>query len=431
MQINWGKFESCVQNLIEKEHIVGTAVAVSHKGKTIYQKGFGFSDLQTKSPVTENTIFGVASVTKSFTAKAIMKLEAEGKLSIEDSVIKHLPEFNIQGMKDLEQVKIKHLLSHTTGVPPIKRKEEVNFLDQHLEYLATYQTKLLGAPGEYYSYCNDTFLLLGAIIERTTDRLYRRYITEEILNPLKMYRSTYSIEEVLKMEDVSVPYDYNRKKCIHERQEWPKLGNYEVGGGIRSSVIDLLKYGNDYINNKDLYTRMWTPFIETGSNSYYGYGFQVTPEYNGITLVEHGGGQPGVSSNFGFVPEKDIVIAVLTNVSGVPVSDIWLKAVNTIVDLPIETKRVELPEYKLHQEDLEKLLGVYESDEGSLIEVFLDQEIPKVNLLDETYNLRATSTDTLVIEKSDVPIHFYIKENESSAWAVFFGSRMLFKKDMK
>src|SRR5699024_11296964 len=83
------------------------------------------------------------------------------------------------------------------------------------------------------------FLLLGAIIERVTGRLYRRYMTEEILNPLKMNRSTFSIEEVQKMCNVSVLYVYDKAKKQHEKQDWPGLGNYEVGGGIRSSVRDL------------------------------------------------------------------------------------------------------------------------------------------------------------------------------------------------
>ena len=96
MQLSqWGEFEAFVEEIMEKEQIPGVAVALSQNGKTIYKKGFGKRDLETNEPVTPETIFGVASITKSFTALAIMKLAEEGKLQIDDPVAKYLPEFPI------------------------------------------------------------------------------------------------------------------------------------------------------------------------------------------------------------------------------------------------------------------------------------------------------------------------------------------------
>lgn len=428
MVYDWSSFEKYVLEMMEKEHIVGAAIAVSQKGKTIYQKGFGVSDLESKDRVTEETIFGIASVTKSFTAMAIMKLQEEGKLSVDDPVISHLPEFQLQGVQEIQSIKIKHLMSHSTGLPPIERKENLNKLTDHLTYLQNYKTNFLGMPGEYFSYCNDAFLILGGIIEKVTGRLYRRYITEEILNHLQLYRSTFSLEEIAKMDNISTPYDFNREKQVHEKQEWPALGNYEVGGGIRSCAKDLLKYGNAILNNKLPLNNMWYPFIQTDPKSYYGYAFKVTPQYHGVTLVEHGGGQPGVSSNFGFVPEEDLVVSVLTNVSGVPVSKIWLAAVNTALNLPLSTKIVEYPFYQYSTKEMMRFEGLYASDEGGKLKVFMEDENPMAETYGEILNLRGSINDTLILSKYDVPIRFFYKNNENHPWAAFIGSRMLLRK---
>ncbi len=423
----WHKFETYIQKLMEDEHIAGAAVAVSQHGEVIYQKGFGVSDLSTQKPVTPETIFGIASITKSITAMVIMQLEKEGKLSVDDSVVTYLPEFHLHGVEDMSNIKINHLLSHTTGLPPMRRREDLNKLNDHLNYLEEEKYDLLGKPGDHVSYCNDTFLLLGAIIERVTGRLYRRYITEKILNPLRMDRSTYSLEEVAKFNNVSVPYVYNIEKKILEEVNWPLLGNYEVGGGVRSTVLDLLKYGQVYVGeHTDSFRKMWQPLYPVGRNSYYGYALKTTLHYSDFTLIEHGGGQPGVSSNFGFVPEKGLVVAILTNVSGAPVGDIWLTAVNTALGIPLEQKRSVEPYYDASIEQLQRLVGTYSSAEGGKATILLEGDTPKVEVDGQQFDLRASDERTLVIKKNEQPIRFFFTNNETP-WAIFFGLRMLRK----
>ena len=109
---------------------------------------------------------------------------------------------------------------------------------------------------------------------------------------------------------------------------------------------------------------MAEPVHYTSGNSYYGYALQMTPNYSGVTLVEHGGGQPGVSSNFGFIPEEGLVAAVLTNMSDVSANAIWLAAINTALDLPIDQKRSIEPHYAIKPEQLQRMVGTYRSDEG-------------------------------------------------------------------
>lgn len=332
--------------------IVGAAVAVADGQNTLYARGFGVRDLASREPVTPETVFGCASVSKSFTAMAIMQLADRGALTVDDPVVRHIPEFKLAGAADMAEIKIRHLLSHTTGLPPISRCEDIMSYSKHLSHLANTPYKLLGRPGERFGYTNDTFLLNGLIIERKSGQLFRRYMTGHILDAIDMNRSTYSLEELERLDNVSTPYVLNPATGHPEPQPWPVLGTYEVGGGIRSCVLDLARYGQVFLNggialngqrivSEEGLARISQPALEVGTNTYYCFGIKRRPDYAGlgITLVEDFGSQPGVSSNFGFVPERGITVAVLTNVSNVPAAAIWLAAVNTALDLPIETRR--------------------------------------------------------------------------------------------
>jgi CubicO group peptidase (beta-lactamase class C family) len=427
--------EKHIQKIMETEKIPGAAITISRKGEMIFQKGFGFRNIESREEVTHETIFGIASVTKSFTAMAIFKLE-EGKLSVHDPVTKYIPELKLHGVPDMNEIKILHLLSHTTGLPPMKRREELNKLTDHITYLNEVQAEMLGKTGEYFSYCNDTFLLLGIIIERLTGQPYRRYVTENILNPLHMHRSTFSLEEITKLDNVSVPYVYNKKTDTFEKQTWPALGNYEVGGGIRSNVLDLIKYGQQFLENgkncrkvisDSQINKMMQPVYQISKQSSYGFALTITPDYFGRTLVTHGGGQPGVSSHFGFVPEEDLVVAVLTNVSDPPSYDLWLAAVNSVLDLPLDQKQSIEPVYDAPLEELLPLSGTYSSDEGGQVTILVEDAQVRAEIGEESFLLRPTGKDSLVFDGTEKPLRFYIN-NEEQAWAVLFGLRMLRRK---
>ncbi|MFD1927444.1 serine hydrolase domain-containing protein [Sporosarcina siberiensis] len=427
----WNEFEKYVEQMMMEEQIPGVAVTVSENGKTIYERGFGKRNLATNEPVTPETIFGVASVTKSFTALAIMKLVEEGQLQVEDSVIKHLPNFRLIDCNHMKEIKILHLLSHTTGLATTERKEELAGFDEHLKYINGKEWTFLGKPGEYFCYNNDMFLLLGAIIEKVTGENYQEYIKTFILKPLEMNRTTYDLNELQNFENVTTPYVLENEKPV--ACSWPELGNYAVGGGIRSNVTDLLKYGQIYVDaledriiKKEYTSEMAKHVHQVFGNSFYGYALKSTPNYMGVTLVEHGGGQPGVSSNFGFVPEKGIVAVVLTNLSDVNADAIWLAAVNTALNIPIDNKRSIEPHYEITDTELQPMLGIYRSDEGAKIRIVEQGALMTAIVADKTFQLRASDKQTLVMLPIEKPIRFHFDET-NNAWALSIGLRMLVK----
>lgn len=421
----WLQFESYVTSLLEENHVVGAAVAVSKNKEIVYQKGFGYRDLENKKPVTIDTIFGIASISKSVTALAIVRLEAEGRLSIQDPVTKYLPEFKLK-LPEMNEIKIHHLLSHTVGLPPIERYQELNRFQDHLTYLASIDDKPLGRPGQYFSYCNDLYLLLGAIIEKVTGRLFRKYMIEEILAPLNMHRTTYSTEDIMKYSNVTVQYEYNIETERHEIKKWENLGNYEASGGLRSSVRDLINYGNIYIDSAGPEYKMWQPVYEIGRNEFYGYGVRIQRDDNNLQLVKHGGSLPGVASYFGFVPEEKIVVAVLTNTSEGPKEKIWRAAINAALGLPINQEAMNSEStYRATKYEFKKFVGTYEANKkGNKIVIYLENGQLKALINEKKHELKAIDEETLEIEKNGKQIKLFFN-NKGEAWALFFNLRML------
>ena len=261
-------------------------------------------------------------------------------------------------------------------------------------------------------------------------------MTQHLLDAMGMYRSTYSIEELTRFQNVTVPYTYDKDTDTAQPQEWPALGNFEVGGGVRSCVTDLLKYGQVYVNNgkcgdKEIVSpqglaRMLQPFYQYDRKTSYAFALSVTPDHGGVTLIEHGGSQPGVASNFGFVPEKDLVVAVLTNTSGASANSLWLGAVNTALGLPLDMPRSQEPEYEASQAELERVVGTYRSAEGGKLRVFLDAGQLMVETDGQQFPARLSDAQTAVfVRNTPRTVKFFFDEDADFAWAAFIGKRML------
>ena len=146
---------------------------------------------------------------------------------------------------------------------------------------------------------------------------------------------------------------------------------------------------------------MYRPVYQIGRTAYYGYALQVSPHYDGVTLVEHGGSLAGVSSTFGFVPERGVVAAALTNVQNVPAADIWLAAVNTALGLPLglDKKRSVEPRFDAPVELIRSFVGVYRSQEGAEVRVFFDGDVLTIETQGERFPLDSASSAPSPVSK--------------------------------
>lgn len=388
-------FVNYARYFFESEGIPGGAVVIVRDGGTVMAEGFGSRDLETGAPVTPDTIFGIASLTKSFTSLALLLLEAAGKLELEQPLRAFLPTFRYQGLgqDDGGAVTLKHAASHTTGIPslpglsyalrpsqagdPGERylrpyPEGVPALQSHadlLAFLAAQTAPPVAAPGRLMSYQNDVYGLLGAVVEAASGTPYAQFVETQILAPLGMNRATFRPEHAQALGNVSTLYAESPAKQVFASPQWERAPAHLATGFLKASVQDLGRYLNflldpaafDLLISAERVRHLWAPLTWCAPQTAYGLGLMVQADYHGVTLVRHGGGLKGVSSHLGFVPERGLGVAVLANHEDKPVSRLWLAAVNAALGLELETPfyappALEAPLVMKHQ-----LVGRYRS----------------------------------------------------------------------
>lgn len=404
-------FEAYAQRLIDLYDIPGLALGVAREGEPVYLHGFGHRNREQGLPMGVDTVCGIASCTKSFTGVAIMQLQEAGLLSVHDPLVKFVPEFRTPDPEQTGRITLHHLLTHTAGLPPLPTLRHamapsmrgdnslppeaqakiaeitpIETFEQLVEFLNTTEYQLLGAPGVHFSYSNDSYGLLGLVIERVTGKAYEAYVEEKILVPAGMTRSSFDVPSAERWGDVATLYAGKQKEGgapgdleIFASPSWQQTGPMTAGGGLRSTVRDMLRYAEIYrtggkvgetrILSADSVAAMTRPYAQVSGNTYYGYGLMVIPGYQGVTLVEHGGSLKGVASLFTIVPERGLTGAVLTNLGGVPSAQILLGALNAEMSVPMETARTTLGTHVCTEAELAQYSGEYTSGEGVTISV--------------------------------------------------------------
>jgi CubicO group peptidase (beta-lactamase class C family) len=251
------KFEGLIADAMMRNHVPGLSLAIVMDGKVIYAKGFGARRLKDNAPATPNTLYGVGSCTKSFTALAIMQLVQQGKLNLKDPVKKHLPEFKLG--KEENPITIHNLLTHSSGIPDLGGAEieilRLVGVDEKWVPFSSFEDLMLhvnGAkdevaaePGSRFFYLNEGYELLGMIVERVSQMRYESYVRDRVLKPLKMNRSTFLREEFEKDQDVMTPYFIEKKDevfmatpTVHPMSRL----SYADGGLISSVRVSKLSY---------------------------------------------------------------------------------------------------------------------------------------------------------------------------------------------
>jgi CubicO group peptidase (beta-lactamase class C family) len=455
-------FEQYLERFMAEQKAPGMTVAVAQGDELIYSKAFGYSDEANRVTATPHTIFGIASITKSFTAVAVAQLAEQGKLSFDDPVVKHLPNFKLPESENTgEPITLHHLLTHTTGIPPLPtlgysirgntvpdpredgRKPEVNVdeprmntVEDLLRFMADMDHKTFGKPGEYFSYSNDCYGLLGRIISVVSGVPYQQYIRDNILIPLGMSRTLFSYEELTEYEDVTELYYKNDDDEVRHSHKWQVAPPFMAGGWLKSCALDLIKffqmysnggtYGNQRIVGEESVKSNISRSHRFSLYDSYGHGLRVRPDYHGVTLVEHGGSLKGVSSNAGFVPEKRLSAVVLCNLTGVPVGKAWLAAINMALGLPVETPRNNYEPRKWMPGVIGRYVGVYKSGEGAELEIVEEREELLVKIKKDSSVLHCLNETTglMVFKGQEQEIRFY-RDRNGKAWGIGHGVRII------
>lgn len=443
--MNTQKFENYVNDIIKTEIAAGIAVAVINRdGDTLYQQFFGYRDVKNKLVIDENTIFGIASVTKSFVALSIMQLYEKGRLSLDDSVSKYIPEFT---NKNQDDVKIRHLLNHTAGYYPLKRTQLADVAKQYgyseathgdlglIKELSQIGTRLvakqmdeqtdfiIGKPGKYFSYCNDGFGLLSEIVARVSgEDSFADYLQKNVLTPLGMTRS--ACEYARMRDDANSTVLYTQKDSALAECDYYNMGFVLAGAGaLKSTLCDMKKAVRMYLNcgegilSADGIKTMCTPTVDCGINTRYCMGLKQK-SHGKYTVTEHNGSQPGVSSNIAWSHDTGLGVIVLCNTENVSASGIseaaMQMATGTEPDPVVYTK----------WDDATKAAacGRYVTNEGIANDAVIKRENGELFLNGKP--VLPIDDTTALVGKSHIKLFF---EN-NTVFAIRYGMRMLKKE---
>lgn len=384
-------------NVVESNDIPGLSAGISQNGVTLICEGFGWRDREEHLPVTAHTTFRLASITKTFTALAVMMLQESGKLSIEDPVLHWLPELKLPAEEPGEIV-IRHLLNHTSGLPDLTlyyrmmveslrqdsgyRKSErlpfhparvqpVSTMEQFISLFNHSVREWYGPPGINYSYSNEGYMFLDEIIRRASGQSYTDFITSRIIYPLAMSDTSFTTSPQPTASELTKIYYITpkRKRSLPWRSHqetkaagsWIHSGPVYGHGHLMSSATDMLRFAELFYNEGK---SQGTALVRKDSIQAMidgRLGLSVQKWKNGMTLVGHAGGQKGISSDLYIAVEAKIAAIALANRARAPVWDITLGGINAGLGEPLSN--LPLPGTDNNLEPLrEGLIGNYISD---------------------------------------------------------------------
>ncbi len=312
------------------ENTPGGTVFIMKGDETIYQKNYGIANYDTDLKIDTNTFFNIASVSKQFTAMAILKLHEEGKLSIEDNVKKYFPEFKADFF---ERIKIKHLLSQCSGLPDDRPRDDRNFVltatdMQSIEFFKELD-KLNFEPGTNYEYQNPTFQLCYAIIEKVTGKGFEEYMKENIFDPSGMSETLYfeAGREIPRMAHGYIPEDEEKTKWKEYDYGEESFFGTKADGGIYTSINEFVKWEkalrNNIIISDSLKQAAHSAITSVSGSTYsnyqnrpytsYGYGWFIEEVPGWPKKVYHTGDNGGFQIYAGRFPEKEVLVLVFEN----------------------------------------------------------------------------------------------------------------------
>lgn len=340
----------------------GAAALVMKDGEVVLRKGYGMANLELEVPVSPDMVFEIGSITKQFTAAAVLLLQEQGKLRLEDDVRKYLPDYPTHG----ETITIDHLLTHTSGIPSYtglpewfpRVREDMKAED----VIALFKDKPLEfKPGEKQRYNNSAYFLLGAVIEKASGKTYEQFVEEEIFQKLGMSHSRYGhAEEVVPLRAAG----YSRDDNGFRHAMYLSMTQPYAAGSLMSTVDDLAVWdralAGETLLKKASLDRMFTSArLASGRPVRYGYGL-VLNELEGRRVMEHGGGIFGFVSFLLRVPEERLFVAILSNneASSTPPDALALRIAAKALGKPLE----ERPVLSLDAAAMDEYVGVYRFD---------------------------------------------------------------------
>ena len=307
----------------------GIAVLVARNGEILFNKGYGFASLEHRVPVTSETKFRIGSISKQFTAAAILRLQEEHKLDVHDPLSKFIPDYP-RG----KEVTIHHLLTHTSGIHDYIAKPDflksVTLGVKPEDWIQSFKNDPYDFdPGTKWAYCSSGYFLLGYIIEKVSGKTYAEYLKDQLFDPLEM-RDTgvHTPTAIIEKEAFGYSYEGN---TLQKALNWD-MSKGGGAGSLYSTVNDLYLWNERLFAGKvlreDSLKAFLTP-VRTGSQPLdqngYGYGIGIG-KLRGLAVIAAGGGPDGFAGHLARFPTERVTIVALSNVSALPGKSLYALA---------------------------------------------------------------------------------------------------------
>ncbi len=294
----------------------GAVVIAVKDGRTVFRKAYGMANLELGVPLSPGSVFRLGSITKQFTAVAVLMLAEEGKLALSDPITKFLPDYPAQG----HVITIEHLLNHTSGIRSytdipgyMNARIRADLTTQELVE-AFAREPMDFAPGERWQYNNSGYVLLGAVIEKASGKKYGEFVAEKIFRPLGMKATAYGDDGPILPKRAS-GYSRDGETVVNAR--YLSMTQPHAAGGLVSTVDDLAAWdaalSTERLVKEASLEKAWTPAVtRDGKPTRYGFGWGVST-FRGARALEHGGGIFGFSTYGIRLPDEKVYVAVLAN----------------------------------------------------------------------------------------------------------------------
>lgn len=314
---------------MRKNEIVGLSLGIVKEGKMFLSKGYGFSEINTNALVNELTNFGTASISKLFTASAIMQLHEKGLININHPVVEYIPQFKMRGRR-YRNITIRQMLNHTSGIPDVwfyHWKNPKNDSDAIRNFVIGLKRRSLRfEPGARYKYSNIAYNVLGYLIEEVTREKFEDYISKNILSPLKMDYSSFYLNKINANRRSTPHVKALLTRKVKRSKVYPYNRQHNPCGGLQSCSFDLCKWMIHNIEvssgrklgfrvlNDSLLNSMWTStYSFKDKRTSIGLGWWIYDHQSLGKYVFHTGWDTGIASILLFFPKHQFGLVILTN----------------------------------------------------------------------------------------------------------------------
>ena len=294
----------------------GLSIIITHEDKIIFEKYYGYADINKNEKLNSQHVLGIASMSKQFTGMAVLFLVEEGKLNLDDDIKDYLPDLPLGNRK----ITVRQLLSHTCGLPEITRNNEFmdNIAEKHTIHEiidVAFKNDFTANPGEKWQYCNTGYIITAALVEKHSGQSFANYLRDKIFATLNMY-NTYACD--YSQDALNAVPRYFPDSTGYKEATKMHFSNLIGGGSIISNVEDMAKWGIALISGDKLplnYQEIWkSNVLNSGEPTGYGLGMGQN-SYKNKSYYYHPGMGDGMNSVNLIFPEDKITISIIRNVS--------------------------------------------------------------------------------------------------------------------